>query len=103
MEFSGNGEVVASMNDIIVPRHVVVIAVRCWEDCASTKRNHSNTPAECEVVELLISGRIQLSNCNLARRRWTGPISLQPERRLSGDSDTSKTTTLYHSGGVKVY
>jgi hypothetical protein len=85
-----------SMNSIVVPaskRNQILCVV--WEGTCSEQVSGSSGPLVSIQEE---SGTIWHAG------DWTGPISLQPERRLSGESPTSPTHDIValSSVGVKV-
>lgn len=98
-----------SMNDIIVPAsrrgHLLCVV---WEGtCAERKASKATARRPSAKTMNAIS---EISEGSISPTAiwhagdWTGPVSLQPERRLSGDSDTSKDhdVVAVSSEGVKV-
>jgi hypothetical protein len=105
------------MNDIIVPAsrrgHLLCVV---WEGtCAERKASKANVRRPSAKSLNAISEESSKSLNAISEESssptaiwhagdWTGPVSLQPERRLSGDSDTSKNhdVVAVSSEGVKV-
>jgi hypothetical protein len=94
-----------SMNDIIVPAsrrsHLLCVI---WEGtCAERKANVRRLSGK-SLNAISESEEPGSPTAIWHAGDWTGPVSLQPERRLSGDSDTSKDhdVVAVSSEGVKV-
>jgi hypothetical protein len=95
-----------SMNDIIVPAsrrgHLLCVV---WEGtCAERKASKANVRRPSAKSLNAISEESSAPTSIWHAGDWTGPVSLQPEQRLSGDSDTSKDhdVVAVSSEGVKV-
>lgn len=97
-----------SMDDIIVPAsrrpHLLCVV---WEGtCAERFASKSNTrrPSSRSMNVISEEDAGAISTAIWHAGDWTGPISLQPERVLSGDSVTSKDhdVVAVSSEGVKV-
>jgi hypothetical protein len=97
-----------SMNDIIVPAsrrsHLLCVV---WEGtCSERKASKANVRRTSGKSLNAISESEEPGPPTAIWHAgdWTGPVSLQPERRLSGDSDTSNDhdVVAVSSEGVKV-
>jgi CRP-like cAMP-binding protein len=97
---------VYSMHDIIVPAsrrgHLLCVV---WEGtCAERKASKSDVRRSSKTSLNAIAEDSGSPTAIWHAGDWTGPVSLQPELRLSGDSDTSKDhdVVAVSSEGVKV-
>jgi len=95
-------------NDVVVPasRRLAVLCV-VWEGTCVERKRGASTPKEAQSNSLLPAedhGSDYHTGAVWHAGDWTGPISLQPEKRLSGEGDLSKTHDIVamSSEGVKV-
>jgi hypothetical protein len=94
-----------SMNDIIVPAsrrgHLLCVV---WEGTCAERKANVRRPSGANSLNAISEESDSPPTAIWHAGDWTGPVSLQPERRLSGDSDTSKNhdVVAVSSEGVKV-
>ena len=90
-------------NEIVVPasRRSEVLCV-VWEGTCMERPNSTCIEEDCNDQEL--ENSFPISNAVWYAGDWTGPISLQPEKHLSGESDHSSTHDIVAMSqqGVKV-